>query len=208
MNAILDAMTGGGFEHRGRLFTPRECLEGDTAVVLKYLREHLEEVVVLEAESDYAVGPLPFSTSVRHRHAAETYGIKFRQGDRTIAFLRRQPENFLLFGDYSILYGLSGKPSVSPALWFHDGLTAPPHDSAEFAAHCERMMKRVEQYQVRWVVVEGTRTSMRSRLDHCPRLSAQVAASLCEVHHFGRFHIHRLDPEDRCRRKDPNQNRG
>jgi ribonuclease BN (tRNA processing enzyme) len=87
VNALLDAMTAGGLERRGRLFAPRECLEGEDAVVLRYLRAHLEEIVVLEASSDYAIGPLAFSTSVRHRHPAETYGIKFRRDGHTIAFL-------------------------------------------------------------------------------------------------------------------------
>ncbi len=87
VNAILDAMTAGGFRHRGRLFAPRECLKGEDAVVLRYLRPHLEEVVILEPECDYEVDGLTFSSSVRHRHAVETYGIKFRRDGQTVAFL-------------------------------------------------------------------------------------------------------------------------
>ncbi len=87
VNAVLDAMTWGGFKRRGRLFAPRECLEGPNTVVLNYLREFVEEVVVLEPQRDYAVGPLRFATSIRHRHPAETYGIKFARDGQTVAFL-------------------------------------------------------------------------------------------------------------------------
>lgn len=87
VNAVLDAMTSGGLSRRGRLFAPKECLEGPNAVVLRYLRAGLEEVVVLKPETEYALGPLQFATSIRHRHPAETYGVKFRQGGQTIAFL-------------------------------------------------------------------------------------------------------------------------
>ena len=141
--------------------------------------------------------------SFMHYQVNPFYRTSAAQLDRTIAFLRRQPENFLLIGDSSILYGLTGKPSVSPSLWFHDGLTAPPRDSAAFARHAERMMQRVEQYGVRWVVLEGKRTGMQSKLEQYPRLLAQLEASRCQVHQFGGFQIQRLDPEGRCKDREP-----
>jgi hypothetical protein len=140
--------------------------------------------------------------SFMHYQVNPFYKTSAAQLDRTIAFLRRQPENFLLIGDSSILYGLTGKPSVSPSLWFHDGLTAPPRDSAAFAGHAERMMQRAERYGVRWVVVEGKRTGMFSKLEQYPQLLAQVEASRCPVQQFGGFRIHRLDLEDRCAGRD------
>ena len=146
--------------------------------------------------------------SFMHYQVNPFYRTSAAQLDRTIAFLRRQPENFLLIGDSSILYGLTGKPSVSPSLWFHDGLTAPPRDSAAFPRHAERMMQRVEKYGVRWVVVEGKRTGMYSKLEQYPRLLAQVEASRCQVHQFGGFQIHRLDPEGRCKNRDPSARPG
>ena len=87
LNGVLDAMTGGGFRPHGALFAPRECLEGENAVLLKYLRSHLVRIEVLEPQSDYELGPLRFSTSVRHAHAAETCGLKFDLGGRTVSFL-------------------------------------------------------------------------------------------------------------------------
>ena len=87
LNALLDAMTGGGHHPRGVLFAPRQCIEGPDAVLLGYLRPHVEQIVPLEAETDYVLGPVRFATSVRHRHAAETYGLKFRHAGGTLAFL-------------------------------------------------------------------------------------------------------------------------
>jgi len=87
VNAVVDAMTAGGFDKGGALFAPAECLEGDPAVVLGYLREHLEEIVMLEPSHDYRLGELAFSTSIPHDHGCETYGLRFRHGDKTISFM-------------------------------------------------------------------------------------------------------------------------
>lgn len=87
INAMLDAMTMGGFEPRGRLFAPKEALEGPDPVVLRYIRQYLDQVVALEPNTDYSIGRLTFSTSVRHVHPAETYGVKFKRQSETVAFL-------------------------------------------------------------------------------------------------------------------------
>jgi ribonuclease BN (tRNA processing enzyme) len=82
VNILIDAMTHGGIKRRGFLCAPRECLEGEHAVVLRYLRSFLDEIVVLEEEQRYEVDGLRFATSVRHDHSAETYGIKLLVGGR------------------------------------------------------------------------------------------------------------------------------
>lgn len=91
VNVLVDALTDGGLRRRGVLFAPRECLEGENAVVLRYLRPFLQEVVVLEPETDYRVGGLEFRTSVPHRHGVdrdvETYGVMFRMAGRTVSFM-------------------------------------------------------------------------------------------------------------------------
>jgi len=87
LNAVLDAMTAGGHRPHGALFAPGQCLEGPDAVLLGYLRPHLDQVVPLRPEADYALGPVRFTTSVRHRHGVETYGVKFRHGHGTLAFV-------------------------------------------------------------------------------------------------------------------------
>lgn len=87
VNAIIDSMTYGGVEKHGILFAPDECLSGENAVVLKYLRGFLERIVVLEPEKEYHIGPVIFSTSMRHVHPVETYGLSFAVNGRKISFM-------------------------------------------------------------------------------------------------------------------------
>lgn len=79
VNVMIEAMTDGGFQHRGRVFCPSDALDDDP-VILKYLRRFPEEIVRLEPETAYTVGGITFTTSARHVHQAETYGFRF--GDR------------------------------------------------------------------------------------------------------------------------------
>jgi len=76
VNVIIEAMTEGGLRRRGVLFAPRDALEEDP-VVLRYVREYLEGIEVLEEGKSYTLGGLSFSTPLRHRHPVETYGLYF-----------------------------------------------------------------------------------------------------------------------------------
>ena len=87
VNVVIDGMTGGGLKKRGELFAPAEALEGEDTVILNYLKGFLENITPLRAESDYSAGNLRFSTSVRHIHAAETYGLKFELGGQKVSLI-------------------------------------------------------------------------------------------------------------------------
>jgi phosphoribosyl 1,2-cyclic phosphodiesterase len=76
VNVMIEAMTEGGFKKRGVLFAPEDALEGDP-VVLRYLRNYVENVIVLKESSEYRIGEISFSTAQKHRHRVETYGINF-----------------------------------------------------------------------------------------------------------------------------------
>jgi phosphoribosyl 1,2-cyclic phosphodiesterase len=76
VNVMIEAMTDGGFRHRGRLFCPSDALDGDP-VVLKYIRQFPQEIVTLEPETDYTIGEVTFTTTPRHVHQVETYGFRF-----------------------------------------------------------------------------------------------------------------------------------
>ena len=79
VNVMIEAMTDGGFAHRGALFCPSDALDDDP-VVLKYVRRFPREIVRLAPETTYTVNGLSFTTSRRHVHQSETYGFRF--GDR------------------------------------------------------------------------------------------------------------------------------
>ena len=79
VNVMVEAMTDGGFAHRGVLFCPSDALDEDP-VVLRYLRRFPREIVRLAPETRYSINGLSFTTSGRHVHQVETYGFRF--GDR------------------------------------------------------------------------------------------------------------------------------
>ena len=79
VNVMVEAMTDGGFQHRGQLFCPSDALDDDP-VVLKYVRRFPREIIRLAPNTTYSVNGLSFSTSGRHVHQVETYGFRF--GDK------------------------------------------------------------------------------------------------------------------------------
>ncbi len=87
VNAVIDAMTCGGWEKRGRLFAPGECLNGKNRILLDYISSAPEEVVELSGATAFEVDNLRFFTSVRHRHDVETYGFKFELGGGMLSFV-------------------------------------------------------------------------------------------------------------------------
>lgn len=87
VNVLIDAMTAGGLEKRGVVFAPASCLEGDEAVVLRYLRGFPKALVILEAETDYELGGLSFTTSKAHDHGTETYGVSFDRDGVKVSFM-------------------------------------------------------------------------------------------------------------------------
>ncbi len=106
INILIDALTEGGLKKQGVLFATRECLEGENAVVLRYLRGFLKDTVIIEGNRQYSIGDLTFSTSIRHQHPVETYGIKFDLDDRRVSFLvdtKYFPELLESYKDSSIL---------------------------------------------------------------------------------------------------------
>lgn len=87
VNILIDAMTSGGLRRRGILFAPKECIYGEDAVVLKYLRDFMEAIVILEENQPYGIEELRFSTSLRHQHPVETYGVNFDLDGHKISFM-------------------------------------------------------------------------------------------------------------------------
>lgn len=76
VNVMIEAMTDGGFQHRGRVFCPSDALDVDP-VILHYLRRFPQEIVRLEPETTYSVNGITFTTTPRHKHQVETFGFRF-----------------------------------------------------------------------------------------------------------------------------------
>lgn len=86
VNVMIEAMTDGGGKKKGVLFAPRDAIEEDP-VVLKYVMGYVEKIEVLKEYSEYQIGDIQFSTSQKHQHQVETYGLNFKTSPRTISFI-------------------------------------------------------------------------------------------------------------------------
>ncbi|MCK4403894.1 MAG: MBL fold metallo-hydrolase [candidate division Zixibacteria bacterium] len=86
VNIMIEAMTNGGFSKKGALFAPGSALEDDP-VVLKYVRDYLNEIYLLKEKATYTLGDIEISTPLRHIHPVETYGIMFKIPRYTISFI-------------------------------------------------------------------------------------------------------------------------
>jgi len=79
-------MTNGGFKKKGVVFAPNDALEGDP-VILKYVRNHVDKIIVLKEKSSYKVGNISFSTPVKHVHGVESYGLNINGKKHSISLI-------------------------------------------------------------------------------------------------------------------------
>jgi phosphoribosyl 1,2-cyclic phosphodiesterase len=86
-NALIEAMTSGGFRRRGAIAAPADAFEGEP-VVLPYAQTFPERLIRLEADSGpYRIGEVELRTSIAHVHASQTYGLHFMHGDLRVSYL-------------------------------------------------------------------------------------------------------------------------
>jgi phosphoribosyl 1,2-cyclic phosphodiesterase len=86
VNVMAEAMTQGGFKHRGWLFVPADALEGEP-VIFSYLKNYVEGTKILKAGDSYSIGNVSFTTPIRHIHPVETYGMLFRTPEHTFSYI-------------------------------------------------------------------------------------------------------------------------
>jgi len=86
INVMIEAMTEGGFKRRGVVFCPEDALDEDN-IILRYAMNFPEKIETLKSNSSYAIGKFDFTTSMRHIHPVETYGIKFNINKTSVAIL-------------------------------------------------------------------------------------------------------------------------
>ena len=86
VNIMVEAMTQGGFKHRGWFFAPADALETEP-VLFSYLKSYLDGVEVLQEGKSYSVGNISFTTPIRHIHPVETYGMVFKTAEHTFSYI-------------------------------------------------------------------------------------------------------------------------
>jgi hypothetical protein len=119
---------------------------------------------------------------------------------RIVDYFQSHAGNFFLLGDSSVLYALTGRPSVNPVLWFHPGQTLPSAGSPQFSAFQDRLMEALRKYRVRYIITEASRaapnnfTWSKVNLAYFPALDELVQKRGHELEHFGPFTIIALSP--------------
>ncbi len=87
VNALVEAMTSGGFRRRGMLLAPADAFDVEP-VVLPYVRRFVAHVERLEASAGpYRIGGVELRTSIAHVHAVRTYGMHFSYEGLRVAYL-------------------------------------------------------------------------------------------------------------------------
>ncbi|MEI8349963.1 MAG: MBL fold metallo-hydrolase [Candidatus Omnitrophota bacterium] len=85
INAMIEAMTEGGFKKKGTIFLPADAL-GEDGVIFSYLKDFPEQTVLLK-KGKFCIGDISFEIPVRNDHPCETYGIKFFIGDTIVSLV-------------------------------------------------------------------------------------------------------------------------
>ncbi|MCX9010715.1 MAG: MBL fold metallo-hydrolase [Candidatus Methanoperedens sp.] len=85
INVMTEAMTYGGFEHRGRLIVPADCLNSDP-VVLQYVRPFTEITEIREG-MEIELGKIRIGFPLKNMHPVETYGAIYKFGSRRLGYI-------------------------------------------------------------------------------------------------------------------------
>jgi phosphoribosyl 1,2-cyclic phosphodiesterase len=87
VNALIEAMTSGGFRRRGAVLAPSDAFEVEP-VVLPYVRRFVERLEHLEPDGGpYRIGEVELYTTKQHVHAVQTHGLVFVYNGLRVAYL-------------------------------------------------------------------------------------------------------------------------
>ncbi len=101
INAMIEAMTAGGFRRRGALFAPRDAFEG-ASLLQPYAAAFVERCEILEpSRTGYRVGEVNIASSPLHHHAVETLGVHFEYRGLRVAYLPCGRYDEAIVADYA-----------------------------------------------------------------------------------------------------------
>ncbi len=87
VNAMIEAMTQGGWRKRGAILAPRDAFEREHVILPYAARFVAEHHILKERAGPYLVNDVEIRASIKHQHAVETYGLHFGYGGQTISYL-------------------------------------------------------------------------------------------------------------------------
>jgi hypothetical protein len=180
---------------------------------IRFTREVVSTRVVDDVKFDVAVADaaaaeLPSALAYLRWSVPRSVAYSPRELRELADYLRARDGNFWLLGDTSVLYGITGKRSIAPSLWFHPGLTLPSPLDAEFARYEQALVEHIQGGDVRTLVIEGEHTWIGYQLNPgerppkagyltlaaFPRVAALVAERKVAERTFGAFRVIELAP--------------
>lgn len=103
-------------------------------------------------------------------------------------YLEESGENFFVFPDFTILYGLLGVPSPQPLLWFHEGVTYSREANRDLD---ERIVAALKRNRVSIFIREQAAWfNSGERLDDFPELQAFIRTEFKKVGEVGIFIVY------------------
>ncbi len=94
--------------------------------------------------------------------------------DALLALLRGSNRNFFLLSDVSILYGLTGRPSVNPYLWFRAGMKSETFLAERRSDYEQRLIANLQRFDVGLIVIDSAGTRMDLRLEDLPLVQSYL----------------------------------
>ncbi|HEY9246098.1 MAG TPA: MBL fold metallo-hydrolase [Candidatus Methanoperedens sp.] len=85
INVLIEAMTGGGFQTRGRLIVPGDCLDDDP-VILRYVRP-FTQITEIKEGMKISLGDIKIEFPIRNMHPVETYGAIYEFGGKKLGYI-------------------------------------------------------------------------------------------------------------------------
>lgn len=108
--------------------------------------------------------------------------------NQLVNYLETRDENFFVFPDFTIFYGVLDAPSPQPLVWFHPGLTYSKAYDPELDAW---IVSDLKENQVRIIVIEENSWFLtQERLDDFPRLETFLTDHFRLERQIGNFIIY------------------
>jgi len=86
INIMIEAMTNGGFNKKGLVFSPKDAIEKD-GIIIDHFKDHVDKIIFLKEGNNYDIGNISFSTPIKNIHGVETYGLKFFGKDISLSIV-------------------------------------------------------------------------------------------------------------------------
>lgn len=84
VNAMIEGMTDGGKQKKGKLITLRCAYNGESRVIQNYLKGFPAETCLVDEAPETALGNIRI-VAVRHRHGIPNYGYRFFVGNSCVS---------------------------------------------------------------------------------------------------------------------------